>query len=203
EEDERTNLSGEPFRIEYRHRHRDGHWVWIRDEATLIRKDDGSPRYWQGVRVDITAQKEAESALSEAEERYRLLVEQLPMITYIDEFTTDPVISWPTIYVSPQIEEILGYTPEQWRDESDIWRRVVHPDDLERAIRNDAEHYRTQEPLSPELRIMRADGTWAWIRDEAKIVADETGKPRWSQELMADITAEKEAEQQLRECEER
>src|SRR5205085_4571212 len=106
-------------------------------------------------------------------------------------------------YVSPQIEQILGYTPDQWKYEKDIWRRVVHPDDLEKAIRNDAEHYRTRAPLMQELRIRRSDGSWAWIRDEATIVDNEHGLPRWSQGLMTDITAQKETEQALREAEER
>ena len=63
----------------------DGGIVWLQDDAVLLRDERGDPLYWQGVRFDITARKEAEEHLREAERRYRTLVEQIPAITYIDE----------------------------------------------------------------------------------------------------------------------
>jgi PAS domain S-box-containing protein len=66
-EDARTDETGEPFRIEYRLLARDGHYVWIKEDAFLIRGEDGTPRFWQGVLLDITEHKKAEEALARRE----------------------------------------------------------------------------------------------------------------------------------------
>lgn len=59
----RSNATGDPFRSEYRLLAKDGHTVWVRDEAVLIRDADGTPLHWRGVMLDISPQKEAESKL--------------------------------------------------------------------------------------------------------------------------------------------
>jgi PAS domain S-box-containing protein len=68
-EDARTDETGEPFRIEYRQIARDGRITWLRDEATLVRDEEGNPSYWLGVQVDITELKRAEETLQEANRR--------------------------------------------------------------------------------------------------------------------------------------
>src|SRR5215203_3152472 len=68
-EDRHTNETGEPFAMEYRQFARDGSVVWLRDEATLVRDENGKPLYWLGVQVDITERRRAEEAHREAEER--------------------------------------------------------------------------------------------------------------------------------------
>ncbi|MGH2618651.1 MAG: PAS domain S-box protein, partial [Thermomicrobiales bacterium] len=73
-EGERTTATGEPFRMEYRLQARDGRWVLVRDEAVLVRDDDGNPLYWQGVLVDVTEQRQAEDALRQSERRNRAFV---------------------------------------------------------------------------------------------------------------------------------
>ena len=62
-EDEHTEQTGEPFKVEYRQFTRDGRTIWVRDEATLVRDHDGEPLYWQGIIFDITEQKRVEEAL--------------------------------------------------------------------------------------------------------------------------------------------
>jgi serine phosphatase RsbU (regulator of sigma subunit) len=65
-EEARTDESGEPFKVEYRVIARDGRVVWVRDEATLVRDEEGEPLYWLGVQYDVTEQKR------EAQERERI-----------------------------------------------------------------------------------------------------------------------------------
>jgi PAS domain S-box-containing protein len=184
-ENDRTEGTGEPFSIEYRMVARDGHLVWFRDEAVLVHDEaDGSPRYWQGVMIDITAHKLVEAQLAEAEERYRALVEQMPTITYIDAL--DGPVS--TLYISPQTTTILGYTPQDWYDDPDLWSTIVHPDDRARTA-----------DLDPGIadavyRLVARDGRVVWVHDQAKLIVDEHGEPRYWQGVLVDITEQKRAE---------
>jgi PAS domain S-box-containing protein len=201
-EDEACNRSGEPFHSEYRLIAKDGRTVWFRDDATLVRERDGVGRYWQGVRFDITAEKESELQLREAEERYRLLVEKMPAITYLDEY--DPGTDlWPTRYVSPQIETIVGYPAEEWLANQLRWREMIHPDDREAAAAADRAHYTEGTPLDIELRIYTKTGDLRWLRDQAVIVRDDDGRPRFSQGIMQDVTDRKLAELAMHDAERR
>src|ERR671911_1234028 len=75
-EELRTDETGEPYRIEYRLIARDGRVVWVHDEATLVRDEDGNSLYWLGVQYDITEQKRNEEELRRSEERFRATFEQ-------------------------------------------------------------------------------------------------------------------------------
>jgi PAS domain S-box-containing protein len=197
-EDERTNATGEPYRVEYRQQAKDGRWVWIRDEAILVRDSGDRPLYWQGVRFDITPQKLAEDQVREAEEKYRTLIETVPAVTYIDTIA-DPVTA---LYISPQIQTMLGYTPEEWVGDPDLWWRGLDPGFLESARAAVARH-NAGEPFDIEYRFLAKDGTWHWIRDQALVVNDDDGVARFSQGVMMDVTEERLAEEQLREAEQR
>ncbi|MDP9184557.1 MAG: PAS domain-containing protein, partial [Actinomycetota bacterium] len=177
EENRRSEETGGPFVIEYRMIARDGRVVWFRDEAVLQRDEQGEPAYWQGVMMDITARREAESGLAEAESRYRALVEQLPAIAYID-----PVDRRGTVYISPQTEAILGYTPEEWYADPDLWQRLAHPDDRERPVAMGS------EPAASTYRMIAKDGREVWIHDQSRPVYDETGALVYWQGLLLDVT---------------
>ena len=178
--DRSTEVSGEPFVVEYRMVARDGHVVWFHDEAQLVRDAKGHPEAWQGVMMDITARKAAEAGLAEAEARYRALVEQLPAIAYID-----PVDREGTVYISPQTEQILGYTPEDWYADAHLWRSIVHPDDLDRVEAD------TTDPYSSIYRVIARDGREVWIHDQARPVYDEAGTIVYWQGLMLDVTEQR------------
>jgi PAS domain S-box-containing protein len=70
-EEARTDESGEPFEVEYRVIARDGRVVWVRDQAALVRDEEGHPLYWLGVQYDITERKRAEEALRQVREAER------------------------------------------------------------------------------------------------------------------------------------
>lgn len=110
EANEAADRTGEPFHVEYRARHRDGREVWIRDDAVLVRDDDGRT-YWLGVMLDVTALASARQDLQHAQHRYGALVEQIPAIVYVD--VADEHMT--STYVSPQIREILGVEPRSTR----------------------------------------------------------------------------------------
>ena len=173
----RSDETGAPFLVEYRMIARDGRVVWFRDEAVLQRDEHDRPIYWQGVMMDITARREAESGLAEAESRYRALVEQLPAIAYID-----PVDRRGTVYISPQTESILGYTPEEWYADPELWQRIVHPDDRDRQVAAGA------DPTSSTYRMIAKDGREVWIHDQSRPVYDDAGTLVYWQGLLLDVT---------------
>jgi two-component system, sensor histidine kinase and response regulator len=189
-----------PFSMEYRMMAKDGRIVWVRDEAVVVERDrKGLWNVWQGVLMDITERKQAEERFLEAETRYRSLVESIPAVTYVDlvdELST-------TVYVSPQIETMLGYTPKHWREDATLWMRAVHANDLDRVIEASARHNQTGEPYDQEYRIRTADDRWLWVRDQATIVRSEDGRSLFSQGVMFDVTERKLAEEALRESEQR
>jgi PAS domain S-box-containing protein len=132
---------------------------------------------------DVTERMQAEETLREAEERYRTLVERVPAIVYRAEF--GEAGTWR--FVSPQIESILGYSPEEWSGDPTLFDRRIHPDD-EAKYRVDEERALETGSLSAEFRMFRKDDQVAWIRDEARIYFGPSGEPVAMQGLMFDVT---------------
>jgi two-component system, sensor histidine kinase and response regulator len=184
-ENAHAERTGESFITEYRMVSRDGAVVWFRDQAVLIRDQEGEGSYWQGVMIDITDRKEAESQLAEAEERYRALVEQTPAIVYID-----PVDGGPTAYISPQSETVLGYRPDEWYADPELWSKIVHPEDRERLdVESDAEG-----PSASSYRLLAKDGRTVWVHDRSTLIVDDEGTPRYWQGVLVDVTEQYRAE---------
>jgi diguanylate cyclase (GGDEF)-like protein/PAS domain S-box-containing protein len=125
---------------------------------------------------------------------FRGLVERLPLLIYIDK----PEPESPTLYVSPQTTAMLGYTPEEWASSPDLFLSICHPDDLERVIAETTRLLASGGQAPIEYRIVRRDGSVAWVRDEAVVVHDESGRPICTQGYMLDITERKQREADLR-----
>jgi PAS domain S-box-containing protein len=314
-EELRTDETGEPYRIEYRQIARDGRVVWVHDEATLIRDEEGNALYWLGVQYDITEQKrteeelrqseerfkvlsqevvegiilsengriidanrsvtemfgyrleeligkdaieltppeywelvrqrisdedtrdyesrglkkdgtifpieirprhlpysgrrirvtsvidlterkQAEEALIMSEERYRTLVEQLPAVTYMQEIENATLA-----YVSPQIESVLGYSPEEYLANPDLRSQTIHPEDRGWVLQEDIRTDETGEPYSVEYRRISRDGRVVWVREEAVLVRDSEGRPLFWQGILMDVTERKHQEEALRQSE--
>lgn len=193
EDEARSKSSGDPLDSEYRMLTASGQIIWIRDQALLVRDEKGEPLHWQGFMFDITERKRAEEASREAEAKYRSLIEQIPAITYIDA-TEGPET---TLYISPQTETLLGYTPQDWLDDPALLSKRIHPDDRERWQAENARVDTTGEPFFLEYRILTRDGRVVWVHDRAGLHRDEEGRPRFWQGVMFDITERKEAEARL------
>ncbi len=130
----------------------------------------------------------------EVARRYRTLIEQLPLVVYLDE--VDSISS--NIFTSRQIEPILGYSVEEWATDPELFTRLLHPEDRERVLAAHVRTHETHEPLSLEYRLISRDGRVVHLRDEGVIVVDDHGKPLYLHGYLLDITREREAEQQLR-----
>ena len=141
---------------------------------------------------DVSEQKAAEELLRTAEQRYRTLVEQLPLIVYIDE--ADGLST--NLYTSPQTETMLGYPPHEWQDPSFL-ERVLHPDDHDRVVEEMALEASESGKISSEYRIVSPNGRVVWVRDESSAISDGDGNPIQRQGYILDITAEREARDEL------
>jgi diguanylate cyclase (GGDEF)-like protein/PAS domain S-box-containing protein len=130
----------------------------------------------------------------EIERRYRTLVEQLPLVVYVDALDE----SSSNIFTSHQIEPLLGYTVEEWRDDPDLFVRTLHPDDRDRVLAAHTRTHRTLERLSLEYRLIARNGSVVCVRDEGVVVLDENGEPLYLQGYLLDVTAERELQEQLR-----
>jgi PAS domain S-box-containing protein len=136
------------------------------------------------------ANKELEAYSSEAETRYRTLMEQIPAITYVQEplESSNPKA---VTYVSPQYETILGYPPESKIIDEEHWLKTVHPDDRERVLAEEARTDQTGEPFRVEYRVIAGDERVVWVRDEATLVRDEEGQPLYWLGVQYDVTEQK------------
>jgi PAS domain S-box-containing protein len=176
------------FRADYRMLARDGDIVWIHAEAMLVRDDDGTPQFWQGVMFDATEQTRAELQLREAEERYRALVEQTPAVTYIDDLDSPR-----TLYISPQVERLLGYPASEFTGAEPLWPWILHPDDRDRMLERSDRADASRQAFNEEYRLVAKDGHIVWVHDQAVLIRDEGGDPKYWQGVWVDITERKRA----------
>jgi PAS domain S-box-containing protein/putative nucleotidyltransferase with HDIG domain len=153
----------------------------------------------QGLKLELIERKRAEDSLRETEARHRTLVEQIPAIVYTD--SAEQIGH--THYISPQIKKILGYDPEQWSVNNELWSQAIHPEDRERILKEYNRTYKIGEPFSAEYRMTSNAGQIVWVRDEAVLIRNQSGHPLFWQGIMLDITERKKAELALEESEER
>lgn len=132
------------------------------------------------------------------EARYRALIEQIPAVTFmaaLDEGRND-------MYVSPQIEALLGFSQQEWLDDPVLWFKRLHPDDQDLWNQEFARGIASGGPFHAECRVLARDGRVVWILGEARLVRDALGRPLFLQGIAFDITETKRAEQHLREAQE-
>jgi PAS domain S-box-containing protein len=142
---------------------------------------------------DISERKRAEAHLHKAEARYRTLVEEIPAVTFMAAL--DGGVN--ELYVSPQIEALLGFSQAEWIDNPILWYTQLHPDDRERWHVEFARTCATGEPFRSEYRFVSRTGEVVWVHGEAKLVRDDNGRPLFLQGVAFDITGLKRAAAEL------
>jgi PAS domain S-box-containing protein len=190
----RAATAGWHFDAEYRFIAGDGTTRWFRDRAHVVLDTEGRPTLVRGLMVDVTQRHGVEEERRVAEERFRTVVERLPAIVYLEAVGDPEDGSRPLLYVSPQLEAILGFRPEEWMSDPGARSRHFHPADLERVRAEYRLRELTGEALSTEYQMTARGGRTVWFRDEAVLVEDEDGRPAFWQGIMYDITEHRESE---------
>jgi diguanylate cyclase (GGDEF)-like protein/PAS domain S-box-containing protein len=139
---------------------------------------------------------DAAPPLGHGADPYRNLLDRVPAIVYI----ADPGETGRWHYVSRQIQAILGFTAEEWLASPASWAGRLHPEDRERVLAEQARRggprLARTEPGAVEYRMLHRDGHVVWIRDDAVLICDGTGRVCWHG-VLSDITDRKAAEAEL------
>ena len=142
----------------------------------------------------ICAECIGEAAILLAEEtKYRVLVEHIPAITYIaamDETSS-------TLYTSPQIEPILGFSQAEWMADNTMWFKQIHAEDREFVLCELARIRIGGDPVPCEYRMFTRDRRTVWFRDDAAVLRDRNGQPQLLYGVMLDVTERKSLEIEL------
>jgi PAS domain S-box-containing protein len=122
------------------------------------------------------------------ERRLRTLIEEIPAIVYSEEFQ----IGGSAMYISRQVERVSGWTAEEMGREN-FWKTILHPEDRDRVLAEEARCEQTGEPFDMEYRYYTKGGELKWVRDRCVLVRDEDDRPLYWQGVMVDITDTKRA----------
>ncbi len=145
---------------------------------------------------EVASRESNDSRLRTVEARYRALVEQIPAVTFMAPLDG----SRGELYVSPQIDELLGFSAKEWLEDPVLWFRQLHPEDKELWQDRFARTVNAGEAFSADYRFIARDGRIVWVHGEAKVVTDESGKPLCLQGVAFDITERKQAEATLQQA---
>jgi len=181
--------------IEYRFRHRDGHYIWIQDTFRVMRDDQGRPLEIVGSWADISGRKQAEEALGErmaVMNDLETLVGASPAIIYTTQVTGD----YACTFVSDNLDSIMGYAPWEMRDDKKFWVKRLHPDDANRVF-GEMDGLIRQGGGALEYRFRHRDGHYIWIQDTLTVAHDDAGNPREIVGSWADVTDRKRVEAEL------
>lgn len=135
----------------------------------------------------------AEERLRIAEARFKVLVEQIPAVTFMAVLGEGKN----EVYISPHVEAMLGYTQEEWLGNPFLWYNRLHPEDRVRWCLEFALGCQTGGPFKAECRFMARDGHTVWVHGEARIHCDDIGRPQFLQGVAFDITESKRAQEVL------
>lgn len=157
------------FCQEYRLRHRDGSWRWWRVVNTTVERNaQGHATTIAGLIVDITEQRQAEKALRESEERFRVMAETVPDII----FTNRPDGS--REYTNRRFYEYTGFAPRAANEFG--WTEALHPEDLEQIESLWRHSMATGEPFEAQYRLRDANGNYRWFQGRARPIRNEVGQ---------------------------
>jgi PAS domain S-box-containing protein len=187
-------IAGEqPYEIEFRIVWDDGSVHWIRAAAQVTRAPDGTALSMTGTNMDVSERVVREEALREANTRARLATESGGIGIWDWNLATGKLTADDGMY------RIVGLDPDQYPlNDYEEWASHVHPDDRARVEQELKDGIEEKAPYDTEFRILWADRSLHHIKATGQVVHDAAGKPRRMVGTNKDITAQKQAEEELR-----
>jgi len=170
----------------------DGSLKYVNEKCETEFSPAGKPLRSLGTVMDITHMKQTEARLQEAETKYLTIVGQSPIIVYED------IIGNGWQFVSPQIQNVLGYTAEEWMQDAGLWKANIHPEDLpdvEAVIALCGEFF---TDFDIEYRIYTKDKREIWLHDQAAVSKDTSTGSLLLSGIMYDVTDRKKTELALK-----
>jgi two-component system, OmpR family, phosphate regulon sensor histidine kinase PhoR len=172
-------------RSHLRQRGRNGEELVVSMSLAPVRDDDG-------IVAASAVISDATERMHEAERRYRALVEALPVVTLISAPNDRSAVS----YASPQVEQLLGYSPTEWQDDPQLFAKLLHPDDKDEVLAGATRKSSSSGPRTTEYRLLARGGGVVWVREEVATVRGPEGKPLYTQTLLIDIGERKRADEE-------
>ena len=185
----------EKYIFQTAHQRSDGSLYPVEVHLQLVKKTSGY--VFLAVILDITERKVTEQKLSESEEKYRNLVEQLPAVVYVDLLDGKGT----NLFVSSKIETILGVTEREWLNgDISVWSDRIHPEDRQRVVNAYFQLSEVGQSYNEEYRIITHDRRLLWIHDKGDVLQNNTGD-LILHGVMFDVTAIKQGEEKLHKSE--
>lgn len=189
----KTAHDNEVLTTEYRMRHKDGSWRWLRSQDVVFARDEQN-RVTKvlGTAQDISDRKQVEATLRESEERLRLAFQAAQMGNWDWDLITNKII-W-----SEGLERIMGLEPGKFDQRMETVVSMFHPDDRERIFAAINRTLEDNQEYDIEFRFMKPDGSIRWAASQAIVLRDNAGIPLRMLGVDVDITERKESEKALK-----
>lgn len=184
------------YKLEKRYIKKNQELVWVNLTVTGIYDSNGEFLYGLGMIEEIEEQKRSQQALTQSEERFRQLAENIQEVFWIRDLNHNQLL-----YVSPAYEKIWGRSCESLYQQPESFIEALHPGDRDRMMRTIEQQHTQTSQLSHEYRIVRPDGAVRWIWDRAFPIRDRSGEIYRRAGIAEDITERKHAEEALRRSE--
>jgi diguanylate cyclase (GGDEF)-like protein/PAS domain S-box-containing protein len=194
----RSFATGEPHDMVFRGLHADGGIRWLHGLARPLPPHLGKSRFMAGTVSDVTERKLAEIALSESERHRRAIVESLPGIAY----RCDIRAPWKMSFISDSVEELTGFTPEDFTSGKMDWGDIIATQDAARVEAEVANALALGRPFELRYRICTRDGL-RWVHEKGKAAYASDGPPLFLEGFVGDVHEQTTADDMLRETEER
>ncbi|MCQ8182156.1 PAS domain-containing protein [Methylomonas sp. SURF-1] len=187
--------SRRPYVVEFRMRHKLGHWVWIQGSGAVVAYDpvSGRPTRLCGTHQDISQRKQSENNLQAA---YQIISRSGAVVLKWNNSEGLPVE-----FATENARQLLGYSAEQLVNGGVFYANLIHPDDLAaflREIEAGSEMPECREIVHQPYRIVTHGGNIKWVQDRKMIVRNEQGRITDYQGLVSDITQQRQQNRAIR-----
>lgn len=176
------------FNEEYRIIRPDGSIRWLSDRSFPIRNAAGEIYRFAMVQRDITEHKSAEQSLAEREAQFKLIIENIPQLIFLQSVESEEYL-----YISPGYERIWGRSCASLYQNPQSWQDAIHPEDYP-TVAHSLAIQSQGEPVQRDYRVVRPDGSIRWVVADISLIHDSQGKPIRYVGVVNDITDRKHLE---------